>query len=162
MDGVLTNLKRAGCTILRAKSQFCMPGLRVIGFVCDILKRYSDTFKVIKIVKWPFPNDIAEARTFIRMAVYYKVFVKNFAVIAALIYFLMRKEIRFTWDTEQQLAIDILKMVIITALALVILDYNPETEEIILAVNFNLKGWGATLSQIVSKYKHLSRYKSGL
>jgi hypothetical protein len=100
MDGVLANLKRVECTILEAKSQFCMPELRVIGFVCDILGRHSNIFKVIKIVKWPSPNDIAEVRVFIRMAVYYKIFVKNFAVIAALIYSLIRKEIRFVWDTE--------------------------------------------------------------
>jgi hypothetical protein len=100
IDGVLADLERAGCTILGAKSQFCMPGFRVVGFVCDALERYFNTFKVIKIVEWPLPNDIAEAKAFIRVAIYYRVFVKNFAVIAASIYFLMRKGIRFAWDTE--------------------------------------------------------------
>jgi hypothetical protein len=100
MDGVLADLERAGCTISGAKSQFCMPGLRVVGFVCDILGRHPDTSKVIKIVKWPSPNDVAEARAFVRVAVYYRVFVKNFAVIAAPIYSLMKKRIRFAWDTE--------------------------------------------------------------
>jgi hypothetical protein len=51
IDRVLTNLKRARCTILRAKSQFCIFRFRVIKFICDILGRYSDTFKIIKIVK---------------------------------------------------------------------------------------------------------------
>jgi hypothetical protein len=101
MDRILTNLERARYTISKAKSQFYMPRLRVIEFVCDILKRYFDTSKIIKIVKWPPPNDIAEARTFIKIAVYYKIFVKNFAIIAALIYSLMKKGIRFAWDTEQ-------------------------------------------------------------
>jgi hypothetical protein len=78
-----------------------MPGLRVIGFIYDILGRYPDIFKMIKIVKWLFPNDVTEARAFIRVAIYYKVFVKNFAIIAALIYFLIKKGIRFAWDTEQ-------------------------------------------------------------
>jgi hypothetical protein len=100
MDRVLANLKRIRYTILKVKSQFCMPRLRVIGFVFDILRRYFDIFKVIKIVKWFSPNDIAEVKVFIRMTVYYKIFIKNFAVIAALIYFLIRKEIRFAWDTE--------------------------------------------------------------
>jgi hypothetical protein len=100
MDRVLADLERAGCTILKAKSQFCMSRLRVVGFICDALGRYPDIFKVIKIVKWPFPNDVAEARVFVKMAVYYRVFVKNFTVVAALIYFLMKKGIRFVWDTE--------------------------------------------------------------
>jgi hypothetical protein len=55
---------------------------------------------MIKIMEWPSPNDIAEIRIFIGVTVYYKVFIKNFAIIAALIYFLIRKGIRFAWDTE--------------------------------------------------------------
>jgi hypothetical protein len=53
-------------------------------------------------------------------------------------------------------------MAITTVSALVTLNYSPETREIILAVDSNLKGWGATLSQVINKYKHLSRYKSNL
>jgi hypothetical protein len=78
-----------------------MPRFRVIKFIYDILKRHSNTFKVIKIIKWFSPNDIAEVKAFIRITIYYKIFIKNFTVIAALIYFLIRKKIRFTWDTEQ-------------------------------------------------------------
>jgi hypothetical protein len=78
-----------------------MPKLRIVGFICDTLKRHSDIFKMIKIVKWPPPNNITEAKTFIGVAVYYKIFVKNFALVAAPIYFLMKKGIRFAWDTEQ-------------------------------------------------------------
>jgi hypothetical protein len=51
MDGVLANLERVGCTILKAKSQFYMPRFRVIKFIYDILKRYSNIFKIIKIMK---------------------------------------------------------------------------------------------------------------
>jgi hypothetical protein len=95
MDRVLANLEKAEYTILKAKSQFCMPRLRVIRFVCDVLGRHPNTFKIIKIVKWPSPNDVAETRAFIKMAVYYKIFIKNFAIIAAPIYSLIKKGIRF-------------------------------------------------------------------
>jgi hypothetical protein len=50
-----------------------------MGFICDILRRHPDTSKVIKIVKWPSLNNIIEIRVFIRVAVYYRVFIKNFA-----------------------------------------------------------------------------------
>jgi hypothetical protein len=53
-------------------------------------------------------------------------------------------------------------MAITTVFIFVTLDYSPEVEEIILTVNSNLKGWGATLFQIIDKYKHFFRYKSGL
>jgi hypothetical protein len=88
----LANLKRVGYTILKTKSQFCMPGLRVIRFIYDILEWYPNTFKIIKIMKWPLPNNITEVKIFIKVAIYYKIFIKNFAVIAALIYFLIRKK----------------------------------------------------------------------
>ena len=51
MDRVLADLERAECTISRVKSQFCMPKLRVIGFIYDTLKRHPNIFKVIKIMK---------------------------------------------------------------------------------------------------------------
>jgi hypothetical protein len=95
IDGVLADLERTGYTILGAKSQFCMSGLRVIGFIYDILGRHPDTSKMIKIMEWPSPNDIAEVRAFIKITIYYKVFIKNFTVIATSIYSLIRKGIRF-------------------------------------------------------------------
>jgi hypothetical protein len=51
INEVLANLERAKYTILKIKSQFCMPGLRVIEFIYDTLKRHPNIFKVIKIVK---------------------------------------------------------------------------------------------------------------
>jgi hypothetical protein len=77
-----------------------MPRLRVMRFIYDILKRHPNISKVIKIVKWFFPNNITEIKNFVRVIIYYKIFIKNFTLIAALIYFLMRKGIRFAWDTE--------------------------------------------------------------
>jgi hypothetical protein len=95
MDGVLTNLERAKYTISRVKSQFYMPKLRVMGFICDILRRYLNISKIIKIVEWSPPNDIAEVKAFIRVAIYYKIFIKNFTLVAAPIYSLIKKKIRF-------------------------------------------------------------------
>jgi hypothetical protein len=51
IDEILADLERAKYTISGAKSQFCMPRLRVIRFVCDALERHSNIFKVIKIVE---------------------------------------------------------------------------------------------------------------
>jgi hypothetical protein len=66
-----------------------------MGFIYDILGRHFNTSKIIKIIEWPFPNNIVEIRVFVKVAIYYKIFIKNFAFIAALIYSLIKKEIRF-------------------------------------------------------------------
>ena len=52
-------------------------------------------------------------------------------------------------------------MIIITVSVFVTLNYSPGVEKIILAVDSSLKGWGATLSQVIGKHRHPSRYKSG-
>jgi hypothetical protein len=57
---------------------------------------------------------------------------------------------------------DILKITIITAPALIFIDYGPDRREIIFTVDFNLDRWGATFSQIKTKKNTLSRYESGL
>ena len=139
-----------------------MSGIRVVGFICDFLGRHPDTFKVIKIVEWAPSNDVTEAKAFIKVVIYYRVFVKNFSLIAAPIYSLMKKGAEFVWGMEQQLAMDALKVAFIIAPALITLNYSFETGEIILAINSNLKNWGAVLSQMIEKQKYPSRYKSGL
>ena len=100
MDGVLVDLERIKYTISRVKSQFYIFRFRVVGFIYDTLERHPNTSKIIKIVEWPSPNDVAEVKAFVEVTIYYRVFIKNFAIIATPIYFLMRKKVRFIWDTE--------------------------------------------------------------
>jgi hypothetical protein len=95
MNKILVNLERVRYTISGIKSQFYMPKFRVMGFIYDILKRHSNTFKVIKIIKWLSPNNIVEAKIFVKVIIYYKIFIKNFAIVAEPIYFLIKKRIRF-------------------------------------------------------------------
>ena len=55
-----------------------------------------------------------------------------------------------------------LKVALTIAPALVKLNYNKGTREIILAVNASLKGQGRVLIQLVDSVRHPLRYKSGL
>ena len=70
LDKTLVCLERAGCTI-GLKSQFCMDGINVVGFVCRAEGRTLDIAKVIKILEWKPCLDIGEARAFIGVCVYY-------------------------------------------------------------------------------------------
>ena len=71
LDVVLADIERAEATVLGEKSQFCMRGLKVVGFVCNINGRHPDAAKVIKIVDWPDPVDTTGARAFLGVCVYY-------------------------------------------------------------------------------------------
>ena len=50
IDKALVRLERAGCTI-GPKLQFCMDGIKLVGFVCRAEGRSLDNAKVIKILE---------------------------------------------------------------------------------------------------------------
>ncbi len=55
---------------------------------------------------------------------------------------------------------DLMKLALTSPPALVSLDYSKEADEIILAVNASLEGWGGVLMQLVKGKRHHSRYES--
>jgi len=73
LDEILADLEYAGCTILGAKSQFCMAGIRIIGYLCDIEDRHPDTAKIIKILEWLYCDSVIEARAFLDIYVYFRI-----------------------------------------------------------------------------------------
>jgi hypothetical protein len=162
LDRTLERLERAGCTT-GPKSQFCMDGIRIVGFICGAEGRSPDSAKIIKILEWAPCRNVGEARAFIGVCVYYRIWIKGFAVIAAPIYILFRKKVEWHWGREQDLAMDALKMALTQTPALVKIDYSEGAGEIILAADASLQGWGSVLMQLDDKgRRHPSRYESGL
>ena len=140
-------LEQAGCTI-GSKSQFCMDGINAVGFVCGAEGRSPDTAKVIKILEWKPCSDVGEARAFMGVCVYYRIWIKNFSIVAELIYCLFKKGVLWSWGPAQDNAMNILKTALTSPPALVKIVYEDGAGEIILAVDASLKGWGAVLMQL--------------
>lgn len=59
-------------------------------------------------------------------------------------------------------AMNLLKLAFITPPALVFLDYSEGADDIILAVDASLKGWGGVSVEKVQGKRHLSKYESGI
>ena len=57
---------------------------------------------------------------------------------------------------------DLLNLALTSPPALFSLDYSKDADEIILAVNASLEGWGGVLMQLVKGKRHPSRYESGI
>jgi hypothetical protein len=81
LNDVLTNIERTDCIIFEEKSQFCCEELRVIDFVYDVKKRHLNTAKIIKILNWSFCQNVDNVREFIKICVFYRIFIANFAFI---------------------------------------------------------------------------------
>jgi hypothetical protein len=75
-------------TISGAKTAIEMPGVTIVGMVCDSDGRHPERMKVQKILDWPMPQTTKEARGFIGIVVYYRIFIAGFATIAAPIFVL--------------------------------------------------------------------------
>jgi hypothetical protein len=68
--------------------------------MCDVRGRYPELKKITKIVNWPVPCSTKDARAFIGVCVYYRIFIISFSIIAAPIFELFRKGVRFVWTVD--------------------------------------------------------------
>ena len=139
LDKVLPDLEPVGFTIAEAKSQFCRADLKIVGYICDADGRHSDTFKFLKILAWPECTKVTPARKFMRVCAYYRIWIKDFAQVASLIYHLFKKNIPLVKGKEQVEAMDLLKLALTTPPALVSFDYTKGVGDIILAIDASLK-----------------------
>jgi len=78
------------------------------------------------VLSWPEPRNIKDIRKFLGLANYYRRFIKNFAQVARLMNVLMRKDVKWQWEEEQQKAFDELKRVFTTRPVLVAPDLDKE------------------------------------
>ena len=118
----------------------------------------SDTEKVQKIVDWPAPQTTKDARAFIGLVVYYRIFIVGFATAAALIFKLFRKNAKFVWTADCQLVIDDLKQQITMTPILITLDFSDSALAIILHVDASTK-----LSQLQANgMMRPARFESGI
>ena len=79
LDKVLLAIELAGATVAGEKSQWCMPGVKVVGYVCDKDGRHPEAKKIEKVLNWPVPKNAIEVKGFIGLCVYYRIWIKGFA-----------------------------------------------------------------------------------
>ncbi len=90
LDRTLERIERARCTI-RPKSQFCISGIVIVRFVCRAEGQSPEIVKVIKILEWKPYRNVREAQAFVRVYVYYQIWIPEFVMLARPIYSLFKK-----------------------------------------------------------------------
>jgi hypothetical protein len=101
LEGIMRDIWRSGLTIASEKTSLAMPSINIVGMVCDYKGRHPEARKVQKILDWPTPRSTKDARGFIGICVYYRIFIFEFSVIAAPIMQLFRKITKFEWTPER-------------------------------------------------------------
>ena len=130
-------LKPTKCSLFRRSVAF-------LGHVVSEKGIAMQTEKVQAIRDWPPCRNLNELRAFLGTAGYYRRFVKNFSAIAAPLFVLMKKGVRFKWTAECQQAFDSLKLKLMTEPILAL----PNDEgTYVLDTDASDLGLGAVLSQ---------------
>ena len=80
LDEVLADIERFRGTISREKSKFLKDRVRMVAFVCGSAGRTPNEVKVKKIVDWKLCKLVTEAKEFLGICVYYRIWVKNFTM----------------------------------------------------------------------------------
>ncbi|XP_074270856.1 uncharacterized protein LOC141594763 [Silene latifolia] len=103
---------------LYAKLSKCEFWLEEVAFLGHVISKKGvsvDPSKIEAVTKWESPKNVAEIRSFLGLAGYYRRFVKDFSTIARPMTSLMRKEVRFVWDESCETAFQTLKERLTTA-----------------------------------------------
>ena len=106
--------------------------------------------------------NIIEARAFIEVCVYYWIWIKDFVIIAQLIYILFKKNKAFIWKNSQIQAMKIFKLILIIISAFKIINYIEDVSEVICTVNVSRENWEDNLMQVKQEKKkqHIIYYKN--
>ena len=134
LNRVLADMEQAGLTINPSKTFQFSTSINIVSYVCDSAGCHPDTAKVIKITKQGPPINAAKARSFIRVVVYFRIQIPEFALLSCPIYVVAKLGSIFLQTLLKQHAIDQLKEALISALALVTIDY-VDGGTIIIAVD---------------------------
>ena len=70
----------------------------MVEYIYDFKGRYPDVFKVAKILKWFFLNNIIIVRVFIGVCVYFRIWIEYFVLIVISISILFKKGVEFRWE----------------------------------------------------------------
>lgn len=162
LDKTLYLLELAGARVSAEKSQLAMSGLEIVGWVCDSNGRRPDERKVAKLVNWPVPENRDEVRSFVGLAVYFRILVEGFQIIMIPLYAVLRMDAAFMWGMAEQRAFDEIKAILSTFPAVMPIDYSLIPFIMIVAVDASGKGWGGVLMQKREGVRRVARYESGV
>ena len=106
------------------KCSFCMDKVVFLGFVVSSKGVEVDSEKVKAIQEWPTPKSASEVRSFHGLASFYRRFVRDFSTIAAPLNEIIKKNVGFRWEKEQENAFNTLKEKLCTAPILCLPDFS--------------------------------------
>jgi hypothetical protein len=145
MSVVLDRLRSANLKLKAKKCLLFATQVKYLGHVISEKGVSTDPDKVRDIVNWHTPRTVKQTRSFIGMVNYYSRFVPKLAEVAHPLHQVTKKNARFIWTKECELAFQELKGLLAQA---PIMAYPTRNEMFILDTDASDLGYGAVLSQM--------------
>ena len=141
--------KRVESTNLKLKPKKCELFRKETSYLGHVVSEdgiKTDPKKIERVSRWPTPGSLAEVKSFLGLASYYRRFVPGFASIVKPLYKLTEHDLlRFEWTVEYQVAFERLKELLTSS---PVLAYPQGYAPFILDTDASNHGIGAILSQI--------------
>eukprot|EP00253_Pinus_taeda_P026738 PITA_26738 len=127
-----------------SKCDFFKEEIQYLGHVITKDGIAVDPEKIKAIMEWPVPKDVADVRSFMGLAGYYRRFVEGFSKVAFPITSLQKKGKLFHWTLNCQKSFEQLKHLLTTAPILSIADPN---KDYVVCTDASKEGLGGVLMQ---------------
>ena len=157
LDKVLGRIRDAGLKLRAKKCNFVQEKVRYLGHIVSANGIQQDDSMIQAVAHYPIPADAKQLRHFLGLSNYYRKFVKDYSKIAEPLHKLLRKDSRFSWNTEAHQAFEELKQSLISPPILAFPDFK---QDFILYTDASESALGAVLSQTQDNQERVIAYWS--
>ena len=142
---VFDHLRSANLKLKPVKCAFACKEVVILGHIVSNQGVPTNLALTDKVATWPDPQSLREVQQFLRLASYYRQFVKNFAWIAKPLYRLTEKACPLHWTDEGSSAFRELHQRLVSAPVLAFPDFR---QQFILDTDASDMRMGAMLSKV--------------
>jgi hypothetical protein len=121
---VLQKLREHKLYAKRSKCEFCLKETSFLGLVVSNGGIVIGPSKVQDVLNWKAPTNVSKIRSFLGLAVYYRIFIEGFSKLAKPMTALLEKNDKFVWSDKCQANFEELKRRLTTAPVLTLPDLS--------------------------------------
>lgn len=137
-------LQQHGLFVKASKCSFAQQHLDYLGHVIGIHGVSTDPKKVMAVQHWPIPKNLKQLRGFLGLAGYYRKFIKGYGILTKPLTELLKKDVKYKWEQQEQTAFDAVKMALTQSPVLALPDFS---KQFVVETDASDKGIGAVLMQ---------------
>lgn len=128
LEEVLVLLKKGGLTLKLSKCHFFLDSIDFLGFEVSSDGIRPGQRKTDAVSRFPKPRNLHELRQFLGLSGYFRRFIANYALTAAPLTDLLKKDVKWSWGENHERAFGKIKSLLVDRPVLALYNYTAETQ----------------------------------